>query len=292
MVLGHYVEGDDHSVDIDSLLNRKLLKLFEECNNIDVYFLTVCQAKVDLAFVIDGSGSIEAYGKGNFRRCLNFVKRMIVSFKISKRFTRVGIVLFSYRARRIFDFNTYSRRRDILRAIDKIKYPSGGTKTGLAMSYAQRTLFRSRRSRRKQVMIVMTDGRSQDVVSGPARALKRRRIEIFAVGIGRHYNIRQLFQIASSRRHVYTSGFRNLASIVRVIKKKACSGKIQYFIVYSGNKFTVPFLVFFFFIIQRKHFVFRQQWFSCLFKYLRLLFRVFYKQMYSQRSEAELTRPT
>ena len=189
-----------------------------------IIYVTVCQAKLDMAFVIDGSGSIEAYGKGNFKRCLNFVKRMIVSFKISKRLTRVGIVLFSYRARLIFGFNTYGTQRDILRAIDNIKYPSGGTKTGLAMSYAQRTLFRSRRSGRKQVMIVMTDGRSQDRVSRPSRALKRRRVEIFAVGIGKRYNIRQLFQIASSRRHVYTAGFRNLASIVRVIKTKACSG--------------------------------------------------------------------
>ena len=189
------------------------------------YFFTVCQAKVDLVFVVDGSGSIESYGKGNFKRCLNFVKRMVVSFKISKRFTRIGIVLFSYRARLIFSFNTYSRARDILRAIDNIKYPSGGTKTGKAMSYAQRTLFSNRSSKRKKVLVVMTDGHSQDRVSRPARALKRLGIEIFAVGIGKHYNIRQLFQIASSKRHVYTAGFRNLASIVRVIKKKACSGK-------------------------------------------------------------------
>lgn len=149
---------------------------------------------------------------------------MVVSFKISKKFTRVGIVLFSYRARLIFGLNTYWTQRDILRAIDNIRYPNGGTKTGLAMSYAQRTLFRRHSRGRKQVMIVMTDGRSQDGVSGPAYALKRRHVEMFAVGIGRRFNIRQLFQIASSRRHVYTAGFRNLPSIVRVIKTKACSG--------------------------------------------------------------------
>lgn len=181
-----------------------------------------------MVFVIDGSGSIEAYGKGNFKRCLNFVKRMIVSFKISKRFARIGAVLFSYRPRLIFSFNTYSRKRDILRAIDRIKYPRGGTKTGLAMSYAQRVLFRRRRGSRKQVMIVMTDGRSQDRVFGAARALKRQRVEIFAIGIGKRYNIKQLFQIATSRRHVYTAGFRNLPSIVRVIKTKACSGNIHF----------------------------------------------------------------
>ena len=151
---------------------------------------------------------------------------MVVSFKISKGLTRIGIVLFSFRPRLIFNFNTYNRKRDILRAINNIKYPSGGTRTGLAMSYAQRTLFKSRSSSSKCVMIVMTDGRSQDRVGRPAWALKRRGIKIFAIGIGKHYNLPQLLKIASSKRHVYTAGFRNLASIVRVIKKKACSGKM------------------------------------------------------------------
>lgn len=191
----------------------------------NIYSFAVCRAKLDVAFVIDGSGSIEHYGKGNFKRCLNFVKRLVVSFKISRRFTRVAVVLFSFRPRLIFRFSTYSRERDILRAIDKIRYPRGGTKTGLAMSYAQRLLFRRRRGSRKSVMIVMTDGRSQDRVSGAASALKRERVNIFAIGIGKRYNIKQLIQIASSRRHVYTAGFRNLPSIVRVIKTKACAGK-------------------------------------------------------------------
>ena len=185
-----------------------------------------------MAFLIDGSGSIEAYGKGNFKRCLDFVKRMVASFKVSRRFTRVGVVLFSFRPRLIFRLNTYSTTRDILRAIDKIRYPRGGTKTGRAMSYAQRTLFRRRSSGRKQVMIVMTDGRSQDRVSGAARALKKQGVVLFAVGIGKRYNINQLFQIASSRRHVYTAGFRNLPSIVRIIKTKACSGKAL-FVLFS-----------------------------------------------------------
>lgn len=206
---------------------KKLRSLFKcDCDNLSFLFsfITVCRAKIDLAFVIDGSGSIEAYGKGNFKRCLNFVKRMVVSFKISKMFTRVGVILFSNRARRIFGFNTYSKKRDILRAIENIRYPRSGTRTGWALSYTRQTLFRSRSKVRKQVLVVMTDGGSQDSVSGPALALKRLGVDIFAVGIGKGYKIGQLLQIASSKRNVYIAGFRNLPSIVRVIKTKACSG--------------------------------------------------------------------
>ena len=206
-------------------------------------FITVCRAKIDLAFVIDGSGSIEAYGKGNFKRCLNFVKRMVVSFKISKMFTRVGVILFSNRARRIFGFNTYSRKRDILRAIDNIRYPRSGTRTGWALSYTRQTLFRSRSKVRKQVLVVMTDGGSQDSVSGPALALKRLGIEIFAVGIGKRYKIGQLLQIASSKRNVYIAGFRNLPSIVKVIKTKACSGIVFISLINTSLFFLIQIAV-------------------------------------------------
>ena len=188
------------------------------------FFSIVCQAKIDLAFVIDASGSIEASGRGNFKRCLNFVKRLVASFKISRRYTRVGAVVYSRTARKVFGFNTYNNKRRLMKAINRIPYLRSSTRTGYALSYAQRYLFKGRRRSRKPVLIVMTDGRSNDRVRGKALALHRSGIEVFAIGIGRNYNIGQLMQIASTKRHVYVAGFRNLPNIVRVIKSKACKG--------------------------------------------------------------------
>ena len=69
---------------------------------------------------------------------------------------------------------------------------------------------------------MMTDGRSSDSVSGPARALRKAGVEIISFGLGVRYNIRQLKQMASNRRLVFTARFRNINSVVRVIKRKAC----------------------------------------------------------------------
>ena len=74
-------------------------------------------------------------------------------------------------------------------------------------------------------MIVMTDGRSQDNVRGPSNLLRKRGVRIFCLGIGKRYNMRQLLQMAGSRRNVFTADFRNLGSVVRAIKQKACKGK-------------------------------------------------------------------
>lgn len=186
----------------------------------------VCQGRIDLAFVIDASGSIESSGRGNFKRCLDFVKRLVASFKISRKYTRVGAVVYSSRARKVFGFNRYNNKRLLVKAIDRIPYLRRGTRTGYALSFAQRYLFRGRSRRRKQVLIVMTDGRSGDRVRGRALALHRSGIETFAIGIGKNYDIRQLIQIASTKRHVYVARFRSLPNIVRVIKSKACKGML------------------------------------------------------------------
>ena len=101
-----------------------------------------CSARVDLAFIIDGSGSIEAYGRGNFRRCLNFVRAIVSKFSINSGQTRIGIVLYSSRPRLIFDFRRYRRKNQLLSAISRIRYPRGGTKTGYAMRYCYSRVFR------------------------------------------------------------------------------------------------------------------------------------------------------
>ena len=76
-----------------------------------------------------------------------------------------------------------------------------------------------------KVCIVMTDGRSYDSVVGPGRFLQRKRIQCYAVGIGRNYNRKQLLQItAGNRRRVVTASFRNLQSVVRTISRGVCGG--------------------------------------------------------------------
>jgi len=147
---------------------------------------------------------------------------MIGSFSIGRSHTRVGVVLFSSRAYKIFGFNRYHRKNDVINAVGRISYPRRGTRTGRALNYAKQLLFRDRSGGRRNVLIVMTDGKSQDHVRGPANALRVAGVHIIAFGIGRKYNVNQLRQIASSHRDVFTAGFRNMGSVIRSIKKKAC----------------------------------------------------------------------
>ena len=94
------------------------------------YFPLVCRSRLDLAFLIDGSGSIAKSGKGNFCRSLNFAKRIVTSFKITSSYSRVGAAVFSTSTWLVFDFKRYRTKQQIFRAIDGIRYTRGGTRIG------------------------------------------------------------------------------------------------------------------------------------------------------------------
>jgi len=117
---------------------------------------------VDLAILIDGSQSIEYFGKGNFRRCLRFVKRLISGFNIAKDGTHVGIVVYSAKANVIFGFERYFRIQQMYRAINRIRYPRSSTHTGEALDVVRTRLFESSaRQGVPNILLVMTDGASQ-----------------------------------------------------------------------------------------------------------------------------------
>ena len=204
----------------------------------------MCKAKVDLGFLVDASGSIEMYGKGNYQRIKDFVKLVAGSFVISRRGTHVGVVVFSNRPQPVFQFNTYYTRRGVMRAVQKIPYIRGGTRTGLAIRRARRYLFESQpHPGQKKVLIVLTDGISYDDVIVPARRLRRTGVSIYALGLGLKYSRRQLLKIAGTPRHVFTSKFADLNTAARKIVRRICSGRKGYVSLIGLSPFCLRFSV-------------------------------------------------
>lgn len=65
-----------------------------------------CKAKIDIGFLVDSSGSIEKAGKGNYKKCLNFIKTAVNGSFISETFTHVGLVVFSSKVCSIPNFSS------------------------------------------------------------------------------------------------------------------------------------------------------------------------------------------
>ncbi|XP_056904129.1 vitrin isoform X10 [Takifugu flavidus] len=139
-----------------------------------------CLNANDIAFVIDGSSSV---GTGNFRTVLQFVANITREFEISDTDTRVGAVQYTYEQRLEFSFTQHGNKAELLNAIKRINYWSGGTSTGAAISYAAEQLFSKSKPNKRKIMIVITDGRSYDDVRQPALAVHRQDVIAYAVGI-------------------------------------------------------------------------------------------------------------
>ncbi|XP_045926476.1 vitrin isoform X4 [Micropterus dolomieu] len=139
-----------------------------------------CLNANDIAFVIDGSSSV---GTGNFRTVLQFVANITREFEISDTDTRVGAVQYTYEQRLEFAFGQYNNKAELLNAIKRINYWSGGTSTGAAITYAAEQLFSKSKPNKRKIMIVITDGRSYDDVRAPALAVHRQGVIAYSIGI-------------------------------------------------------------------------------------------------------------
>ncbi|CAB3403060.1 unnamed protein product [Caenorhabditis bovis] len=195
---------------------------------------TTCpKQKTDLVFLIDGSGSIGSYVFKN--EVLRFVREFVELFEIGRDKTRVALIQYSDQIRHEFDMDQYTTKASLLRGITETQYLTGLTRTGAAIQHMVQEGFSERRGARPQnndiarVTIVLTDGRSQDNVTGPAEAARKLNINTFAIGVTDHVLASELESIAGSpNRWFYVDKFKDLDTRLRsMIQKAACPSPIK-----------------------------------------------------------------
>ncbi|EPQ16920.1 Cochlin [Myotis brandtii] len=151
------------------------------CTHEQMMCSKTCYNSVNIAFLIDGSSSV---GDSNFRIMLEFVSNIAKTFEISDIGAKIAAVQFTYDQRTEFSFTDYSTKENVLAVIRNIRYMSGGTATGDAISFTVRNVFGPvRDSPNKNFLVVVTDGQSYDDVRGPAAAAHDAGITIFSVGV-------------------------------------------------------------------------------------------------------------
>ncbi|KAM9737140.1 collagen alpha-1(XIV) chain isoform 2-T2 [Menidia menidia] len=166
----------------------------------------VCKAaKADLAFLVDGSWSI---GDENFLKIIRFLYSTVGALdRIGPDGTQVAISQFSDDARTEFKLNSYSNKEHLLDAINKISYKGGNTKTGRAIQHVKENIFTTEGGMRRgipNVLVVLTDGRSQDDVNKVSKEMQMEGYIVFAIGFA-DADYGELVSIASkpSDRHVF-----------------------------------------------------------------------------------------
>uniref|UniRef100_A0ABM5G1U9 von Willebrand factor A domain-containing protein 2 n=1 Tax=Pogona vitticeps TaxID=103695 RepID=A0ABM5G1U9_9SAUR len=140
-----------------------------------------CSAPIDVLFLFDGSYSI---GKGSFERSKHLAIKLCDALDIGTKKVRVGAIQFSNTPRSEFSLDAYFTKQKIKDKLKKIVFRGGRTDTGRALKYILLKGFHGgRNSLVPQILIILTDGRSQGDVVTPAKELKERGVVVFAIGV-------------------------------------------------------------------------------------------------------------
>lgn len=135
---------------------------------------------------MDSSWSI---GEENFEHVRQFLYSLTESLhQVGGDGFKFALVQYSNKPETEFYLNSYPTTQGVLAHIKAMSYRGGGTRTGLGLDYLTRTHLTTASGSRAiegaiQVVVVLTDGRSQDDVAVPAQVLRLAGVEMFAIGV-------------------------------------------------------------------------------------------------------------
>lgn len=190
----------------------------------------MCGGKpADVFFILDSSTSIWTV---DFKKQLEFVKNVIRTFDVGPTKTRVGLSTFSDTVHPMIDFDQFTSKDQVLRAVDNVKYQSGLTYTGDAIEDMLNRAFAPGYARPgvAHIAVVITDGESREQQKTAEQALLAQNagIYMFAIGVGKAVNEDELKAIASNpdSNYVYTvNSYDALDTLKHILAQKACEGK-------------------------------------------------------------------
>nr|XP_020475118.1 collagen alpha-1(XII) chain-like [Monopterus albus] len=183
-------------------------------------------AIADVVFLVDGSWSV---GRLNFKHIRNFISAVASAFQIGEDKARVGVVQYSGDTRTEFNLNEHLTRPALLRAIGSLPYKGGSTMTGDALNYLLTNTFTEVAGARRgfpKMLVIITDGKSEDPVESYARQLRSRGVEIFVLGL-HEADEEELKLMASTpyTSHIYyVANFDLIKNVQKELITQVCAG--------------------------------------------------------------------
>ncbi|GCC31756.1 hypothetical protein chiPu_0010217 [Chiloscyllium punctatum] len=209
------------------VLNSFLLLLLQEFSTAvkDDVRSSCRTAPNDLVFILDGSFSV---GPENFEIVKNWIVNISSSFEIGTTFTQVGVIQYSDDPLLEIPLDKYRSNEDLMKAMEAILYRGGNTRTGKAITFGVNYVFAtSTRAANAvtKVAVVLTDGKSQDDVKDSAEEARKKKIILFAIGVGQEIEDAELQAIANKPSSTYVFHVEDYSGITKIretIKQKLC----------------------------------------------------------------------
>jgi collagen type VI alpha len=159
-----------------------------------------CSGRVDIAFVLDASGSIRVE---RFPIVIQTVISIVEQLQVSMNDTQIGAVSYSDNDVPQFYLNTYSTKQDVQLALRRVQFIGGRTNTAAGIQYMKDQLFNPANGDRADApnfAIVVTDGNSninqQNTIPMAIQA-RNQGITMITLSVGTDINLFELRNIAS-----------------------------------------------------------------------------------------------
>ncbi|KAK1332718.1 hypothetical protein QTO34_007401 [Cnephaeus nilssonii] len=177
----------------------------------------------DIVFLLDGSSSI---GRGNFREVRGFLEGLALPFAgaAGAQGVRFAAVQYSDDPRTEFGLDALGSASEVIRALRELSYKGGNTRTGAAILHVADRVFLPRLARPgvPKVCILITDGKSQDLVDSAAQRLKGQGVKLFAVERGpRGAEARGL--PPTSDFFFFVNDFSILRTLLPLVSRRVCT---------------------------------------------------------------------
>ncbi|KAM4604543.1 collagen alpha-1(XX) chain-like, partial [Discoglossus pictus] len=178
----------------------------------------------DIVLLVDSSWSV---GRINFRLIKNFLVGILNPLHISRDKIRIGLSQYSGEPQTEWDLNSFSTKPEVLEAVRRLKYKGGNTFTGLAMTHVLEENLRAAsgsRSTAGKLLVLLTDGKSQDDAISVAQTLKEAGIYILTIGV-KNADESELREMASEPTELMVhmvSDFPLLSSLVGRVSRAIC----------------------------------------------------------------------
>lgn len=198
-----------------------------------------CKNIVDIAFIVDSSGSVGKYYEDE----KFFVKRIATRFKIIEQGTHGGVVLFSSHGyiRTEIKFTEFLTTNTFNDAVQNLPFYGYMTRIDKALELAHTELYTEKGKTRpyvKKLLFLITDGKQNpDQIGGSplnpstqAEKLHRSNVQVYAVGVGSKVNITELEGITKDPKKVFrVSDFKQLIgnAFVQNVSKQLCDGVVK-----------------------------------------------------------------
>ncbi|XP_016334610.1 collagen alpha-3(VI) chain-like, partial [Sinocyclocheilus anshuiensis] len=148
----------------------------------------------------------------------NFVQTLVQKLNVAPNKDRISVVQYSDDAAFDFLLNTYSSSDDVINNVKRLIHKGGKLRhTGAALQYVKDNLFTAAAGSRllegvPQVLILLNNGRSNDDIRGPVKALKNTGVISFSIGTTNADTL-ELQTISHQPNYFFISDFESILDV-------------------------------------------------------------------------------